>query len=145
MTRRHHIHPFEETAIMKHLSLTVALASLLLAAPALAQTTTAPAPAPAARHKTAKMAAAPKASATIHVTRGIVKSIDATTLVITKTAAKGPETTFTLDSSTQRQGTIAAGASVDVRYRTEGKSRMATAIAVHEAKQPAAARPKTSK
>lgn len=114
-----------------------AIVSLLVAAPVLAQTTSAPKPA-------AKTAPAPKpaASATVHATKGVVKSVDATTLVITKMAGKGAETTFVLNPSTQKQGDISIGASVDVRYHTEGKSKVATAVSVAKA---AAAKPKAAK
>jgi hypothetical protein len=105
-----------------------AIASLLLAAPVVAQTTTAPKP-------PAKTAPAPKPAATaaVHATKGVVKSVDATTLVITKTAGKGPETTFVLNASTQKQGDISVGSSVDVRYHAEGKSKVATAVSVAKA------------
>lgn len=116
-----------------------ALASLLLAAPAFAQTT---APTPA---KTTKTATAPKPAATpvTHATRGVVKTVDASSLVITR--AKGAETTFVLNTSTQRQGDIAPGANVSVRYHTEGKDKVATAVSVQQPKQPAAAKSKTTK
>lgn len=105
-----------------------AIASLLVAAPLFAQTTTPTKPA-------AKAAPAPKPAATaaVHATKGVVKSVDATTLVITKTAGKGPETTFVLNASTQKQGDIAVGASVDVRYHAEGKAKVATAVSVAKA------------
>ncbi len=124
---------------MKYVSV-AALASLLLAAPALAQTTPAT---PAA--KTAKTAAAPKPAATpaTHATRGVVKTVDASSLVIAR--AKGAETTFVLNASTQRQGDIAPGANVSVRYHTEGKDKVATAVSVQQPKQPAAAKSKTTK
>ncbi|MEO8481051.1 MAG: hypothetical protein ABI634_02505 [Acidobacteriota bacterium] len=108
------------------------IASLLVAAPVFAQTTT-PAPKPA------KTAPAPKPATTtaVHATKGVVKSVDATTLVITKAGGKGPETTFVLNPSTQKQGDISIGASVDVRYHTDGKSKVASAISVQEAKSSA--------
>jgi len=118
----------------------VALASLLLATPAFAQTP------PAPKTSAAKAAPAAKAAATptVHATKGVVKSVDATTLVISKVAGKGPDTTFMLNSSTQKQGTIAAGASVDVRYHKEGKDNVATAVTVHTGTPPAA-KAKTTK
>ena len=74
------------------------------------------------------------AAPAIHATKGVVKSIDDTTLVVTKAAGKGPETRFSVNSSTVREGTIATGASVDVRYRVEGTSKIATAITAQQAK-----------
>jgi hypothetical protein len=128
----------KEIATMKYVTV-AALASLLLAAPAFAQTTaTTPA-------KTTKTATAPKPAATpaTHATRGVVKTVDASSLVITR--AKGAETTFVLNTSTQRQGDIAPGANVSVRYHTEGKDKVATAVSVQQPKQPAAAKSKASK
>ena len=68
------------------------------------------------------------AAPAIHATKGVVKSIDDSTLIVTKAAGKGPETRFSVNSSTVREGSIATGASVDVRYRVEGTSKIATAI-----------------
>lgn len=111
---------------------TAVLAVVLLAAPAFAQTATTSAP--AKKTEMAKKAPAPKAAtAAVHSTRGVVKSIDATTLVLTRSANKGPETTFVLDASTVREGTIAAGTAVDVRYHMNGSSRVVTAITAHAA------------
>jgi hypothetical protein len=131
----------KEIATMKYVPV-AALASLLLAAPAFAQT--APAT-PAAKTPAAKTAAASKPAATpvTHATRGVVKTVDASSLVIS--ARKGAETTFVLNASTQRQGDIAPGANVSVRYHTEGKDKVATAVSVQQPKQPAAAKSKASK
>jgi hypothetical protein len=111
----------KEIAPMKYLPV-AALASLLLAAPAFAQTT---APTHAAKAPAAKTAA-PKPAATpaTHATRGVVKTVDASSLVITRGKA---------------------GANVSVRYHTEGKDKVATAVSVQQPKQPAAAKSKTSK
>jgi hypothetical protein len=86
--------------------------------------------------KPAKKTAAAAAPA-MHATSGVVKSIDDSKLVITKSAGKGPETTFTVNSSTTKEGAIAAGSKVDVRYHTEGKTKVATAVSLHAAKAPA--------
>jgi hypothetical protein len=111
------------------------LGALMMASAAFAQTAPATKPAPAAK----KPAAAAPAAAT-HATTGVVKSIDDSKLVISKSATKGPETTFAVNASTQKEGTIAAGTTVDVRYKTEGKEKVATAISVHEAKAKTAAK-----
>ena len=111
------------------------LGALMMASAAFAQTAPATKPAPAAK----KPAASAPAAAT-HATSGVVKSIDDSKLVISKSATKGPETTFAVNASTQKEGTIAAGTSVDVRYKTEGKEKVATAISVHEAKAKTAAK-----
>jgi hypothetical protein len=65
-----------------------------------------------------------------HAVRGIVRSVDATSLVIARSAKKPSDLAFVLNPSTSRAGTIAAGATVSVRYRTEGKILVATAVTV---------------
>jgi hypothetical protein len=72
-----------------------------------------------------------------HATQGVVKSVDATTLVISK-GNKKPDETFTLNASTQREGTIEAGAPVSVHYKQEGKTNIATAVVAKPAKKTAA-------
>lgn len=68
-----------------------------------------------------------------HAVHGVVKSIDANRLVIAepqrgKRAAK--DVTFMLDSATERQGTVAVGEKVTVRYRTARGANHAAAIVV---------------
>jgi len=75
-------------------------------------------------------ATAPAKPAATHATNGIVKSSDATSLVITKTAKDTKTTAFTLNATTVTKGTIAPGARVSVRYRTEGTTNIATAVTV---------------
>src|SRR3954454_3001334 len=71
---------------------------------------------------------APREMAT-HATKGVVKTVTATSVVITRQAGgKQTETSFVVNSATQKAGTIAAGVTVEIRYRTEGKQRIATAI-----------------
>lgn len=65
-----------------------------------------------------------------HATRGIVKSIDASTLVIMRIAHRG-EMTFAVSPSTRLEGDIIVGSTVSVRYREEGKRHVATAVALH--------------
>ncbi len=76
-----------------------------------------------------------------HAVQGVVKSIDASSLVIAKSGHKAEMLSFMLDSSTAREGTVDVGSTVSVRYRSEGKTLMATAIAAHPA--PAAHAAKT--
>lgn len=64
-----------------------------------------------------------------HATRGVVKHIDATTLVLERFAQRG-EITFVLNAATRRAGTIVVGNTISVRYRDEGKLHIATAIAL---------------
>jgi hypothetical protein len=89
--------------------------------------------APAAQK--AKPAAKASASAATHATRGTVKSIDDSTLVITRSGKNHSDMTFTVNGSTQREGTIAAGTAVSVRYREDGKTNVATAIHAETAKK----------
>ena len=65
-----------------------------------------------------------------HATKGIVKSVDATTLVITRSPKNGREMTFVLNSSTERDGNVTVGSTVEVRYRAEAKQRVAMVISV---------------
>ena len=62
-----------------------------------------------------------------HATTGTVKSMTADTLVVTR-PGKGGDLTFTLDSSTQKEGNLSVGSKVSVRYREEGKTMVATAV-----------------
>jgi hypothetical protein len=85
----------------------------------------------------AKQASTKTKPAAIHATRGVVKSIDSGTLVITRSGRKRGDMTFTLDSSTHREGTVTVGTPVSVRYREDGKTNVATAIGVQQPKQQA--------
>lgn len=74
-----------------------------------------------------------------HATRGVVKTVNDTTLVLTRTAGTGHEMAFVLDPATERVGTMEVGSTVDVRYHTESKRHIATAVTVvHEKTAPAA-------
>ncbi|MEQ1731947.1 MAG: hypothetical protein ABL982_26540, partial [Vicinamibacterales bacterium] len=74
-----------------------------------------------------------KADHQTHATTGLVKAIDATTLVLSRPNKKKGDLSFTLNGSTRRDGAIVVGAPVSVRYQNEGKSHLATAIAVRPA------------
>ena len=93
--------------------------------------------APAGAQTPAGAKHAPTKAAT-HATRGVVKSVDASTLVITRTGKGQGEMSFTMEPSTHREGDVAVGAPVSVRYREEGKSYIATAVSVQQSKQQAA-------
>ena len=74
-------------------------------------------------------------AAPTHATKGVVKSVDANTLVITH---KGKtDMTFALNPATHLQGTVAVGTSVDVRYREDGKTYVATAVTAQPSKSQA--------
>ena len=118
-----------------------ALAAALSVAPviAFAAAQTTPPAASSAKHPAAKPAVATKS------TSGVVKSMDATTLVITHQGKKAVEETFTLDPSTQKEGNVQVGATVSVHYKTEGKTKMATAIMAQQPKAQAAHKPAEKK
>jgi hypothetical protein len=66
------------------------------------------------------------------VTEGIVKSVDATQLVVEhKAGGKMTDTSFKLDSATKQEGKIEPGSKVTVRYRTEGTEHVATTVTAH--------------
>ena len=57
-----------------------------------------------------------------------MKSVDASSLVITTSGKKGGDMSFKLDSTTQKEGSIASGSPVSIRYRMDGSSMVATAV-----------------
>jgi hypothetical protein len=61
---------------------------------------------------------------------GVVKSVDDTSMVITRSNAKGPEETFVLNSATTRKGNLLAGDTVKVRYYLDDAKKVATAVDV---------------
>jgi hypothetical protein len=82
-----------------------------------------------AKKDAAKPAATAKpAAAASHSVKGTVKSMDASTLVITKSGKAGGEMTFTVNADTKKDGAPAVGSPVSVRYRTEGSTNVATAV-----------------
>lgn len=112
---------------MRRIATLATMAAIVLAPALYAQT------APATSKAAAKPAAAAKNVAT-HSTNGTVKSVDATSLVISKPGSKSHDMTFALDPSTQKQGSIDVGSMVTVRYKTEGKTMTATAVTARPAK-----------
>jgi hypothetical protein len=103
---------------------------------ALAVTGAAQAAQATAKKDTAKPAAAATkpAAAASHSVKGTVKSMDASTLVITKSGKAGGEMTFTVNADTKKDGAPAVGSAVSVRYRTEGSTNVATAVTAQAAK-----------
>src|SRR5215471_2874642 len=64
-----------------------------------------------------------------HFTQGTIASIDANRLVIArKVRGKEEQTSFTLDSQTERDGNLAAGTRVSVQYREENGQKVAAAV-----------------
>ena len=69
--------------------------------------------------------------------RGVVKTVSARQLVITRTTTRHPsDLILVMDQSTLRAGTIDVGDQVSVRYRTEGKLLIATAVTVTAHRHP---------
>jgi hypothetical protein len=79
----------------------------------------------------------PPTSVPDHALSGVVKSIEATRLVITRTGKHSGDMTFVLSSATQREGALVVGARVQIRFRTEGRTQVATAVRALPPKQPA--------
>ena len=105
-------------------TLTVLMMAGSLAAAPLGALAASPAGAPAAAAKTAK---------SDHATTGTVKSISDTSLVLTTSGKKHHEMTFQLDSSVHKEGAIAVGSHVSIRYREDGNKHVATAITANKA------------
>ena len=116
---------------MRKLVYTAALFGLLAFVPAmaLAHQSSAQSKPSAPASKSAPKPATPAT----HATTGVVKSVDATSLVLSK-GSKSKDETFMLNSSTEKKGDIAVGAHVQVRYKTEGKENVATAVTVQTKK-----------
>jgi hypothetical protein len=70
------------------------------------------------------------ATATVpdHSVSGVVKFVDRTRLVITRAGKTPVEMTFAVNASTLREGHIAVGTKVQVRFRGDGHPAVATAI-----------------
>jgi hypothetical protein len=111
-----------------HVCSAVLVGALLVTAPAWAQT---------AKPKSGAITPGASVAATTHATKGVVKSLGESALVLSHAKGKTKDRTFVLNPSTARQGEIAVGSTVDVRYRMEGANRVATAVSVHQAKSPA--------
>ena len=110
---------------------TSTLFGLLVLSPALAFAAPQSQTPPPAKTPAAKAAPAPAA----HATNGVVKSVDVTSLVITRPSGSVKEMTFVLNTSTQTKGTVAVGSAVEVRYKTMGKDNVASAVTVQAKKK----------
>jgi hypothetical protein len=64
----------------------------------------------------------------LHATRGIVKSISRSALVVTRLKSRG-DIAFTLNDVTSVDGAIVVGSLVSVRYYDKGAAHVATAVA----------------
>jgi hypothetical protein len=63
-----------------------------------------------------------------HSLSGVVKSVDSTRIILTRTGKTPGDVTFVLSPTTQREGPIGVGAIVQVRFHAEGHTQVATAI-----------------
>ena len=109
---------------MKKMLQAAVVAAAVLAVPSMslaAQTK----PAPAAKTSTKP------ASAATHSAKGVVKSMDASSLVVTE---HGKDVSYTLDASTKKEGDPAVGSNVTVTYKTEGTQHVATDVKAAPAK-----------
>jgi hypothetical protein len=94
-------------------------------------------------------AAVPQASASSkkttapasHTVKGTVKSLDDSSLVLT---TKKGDMTFAVDPAAAKRGSPAVHSDVSVKYHTEGKTMMATAITAQSTKQVASTKPAAS-
>jgi hypothetical protein len=76
--------------------------------------------------------------ASTHVTKGVVKSVGATNLVIEHgSGKKAQQMTFLLDATTERPADIGVGSTVEVHYKGAGTAM--TAVTVQPVKQQASA------
>jgi hypothetical protein len=124
---------------MRKLFTTALLTGALTAVPLVAsayQTGSKPQPPKPSQAQPASKSTA-KSTAATHTMTGVVKSVDDSTLVITRSGKNAGETTFMLNPQTHRAGTVEVGSSVSVRYREDGNSNVATAITVQHKKQTA--------
>jgi hypothetical protein len=116
---------------------TAAFAAAIIAMPIAGFATTRQA-APAAAKKEATSSTA-KAAPT-HATKGVVTSVDDSTLVITRHGKKPEDMTFTMNANTHKEGAVAVGSAVSVRYQESGTTHVATAVSVEQAKTKASAK-----
>ncbi len=66
----------------------------------------------------------------IHATRGVVRAVTRSVLVVSR--GRRGDMTFTMNDATYREGHIVVGTTVSIRYRDQGATHVATAIAVQQ-------------
>lgn len=72
-----------------------------------------------------------------HAAKGVVKFVDSSTLVIRQISPyTGRNMTFSIRPSTEREGELRVGSTVDVRYQSAPNTRIAIVVAVEHAKLP---------
>jgi len=119
---------------MKTVRVAAILAAMALAVPVAAQAQSSS----TQKAQSTKVPAAHKtASAPTATFKGVIKSADATSLVVAHSATKGPEQQFVLDASTQKHGDLTVGSTADVKYRiAEDGKKVATVVTVAAKKAP---------
>lgn len=75
-----------------------------------------------------------------HAIRGVVTSMSASVLVIMPSGKGAGAMRFVVSPSTHREGNMAIGATVSVRYRVEDQRLLATAMSTQPEKKPGATR-----
>jgi hypothetical protein len=123
----------DKERLMKKMIQAAVMAAAVLAIPALSFAAQAK---PAATPVAAKPAVKTTAKPALHSTRGVVKSIDPASLVISaKTGKKSHDMSFVLDNSTQKTGNPAVGSTVQVKYHNAAKQHVATEVRATGAKK----------
>jgi hypothetical protein len=108
--------------------------ALLMAALWIAPVAVFAAPPPKSSSPAHHPASSTKTAMADHATMGVVKSVNATALTITRSGKDAGEMTFVLNSTTKRDGKIEVGSPVSVRYKENGTSHVATAITAQHSK-----------
>ena len=80
----------------------------------------------------------------VRATRGVVRFVDTKTLVIVRSPQYGRELRFQMQPTTERYGDVKVGATVDVRYITEGTRSIATAVTVEHSQSASSTLPAIS-
>ena len=121
---------------MRYIASAVLMASLA-AMPALAAAQSSSTKPASTTNSSTKPASATKSASNHaeHSVRGVIKSIDTSSMLLGGTGKKSADTTFVLNQSTQREGTLAVGSTVSVRYHEDAGSKIATAVIAQPAKE----------
>ena len=121
---------------MKQMFQAVVVAAAVLAVPAMSLAAhTQPA---ASDKQTAPAKPAATAKPAVHTAQGVVKSMDASSLVLTEKSKK--DVTFVVDASTKKEGDVAVGSTVHVTYKDDASQHIATDIKAASAKPAKAAK-----
>jgi hypothetical protein len=118
--------------MMKKTFQAAVVAAAVLAMPALSLAAQTPAaPATSAKADAKPNSGTKAASTSVYSAKGVVKSIDGSTLVLTEKSGKkkrSRDVHFVLDSAVQKDANIAAGSTVRVKYHNDAKKHVVTEI-----------------